>query len=424
MIRVLSFSTLYPNPADPRRGAFLAARIRALREHAAGDVDLRVVAPVPYYPRFLPGAARWKTWARAPRSGDVAGAPALFPRYLAIPGLGVATHVGSLALAARRAARAFASAGTGFEPDLVEAHFLFPDGAAAVALARSTGRPVLLVARGTDAHTFPRDPKLRPRVAAAVAGATGLAAVSDALARDVAALAPGGARVAVIRNGVDAAVFRPVPRSEARAALGLPEGATLVLAVGRLTAVKRPALVAEALAALASATQKSLQNGAPQDDTDVRGIVVGSGELEGEVRALAARLGARLEIRPGDLPPERLALHYAAADVLVHASEREGCPNVVIEALACGVPVAATPSEGVREALDAASRATPAFAGGFVAEADGAAPLAAAIRRALAARPDRAATARAAASAFRWEEVARRTVELYRETLRNRPRHL
>jgi glycosyltransferase involved in cell wall biosynthesis len=414
VINVLSISTLYPNPADPHRGAFLRARLRALREHASRDVDLRVIAPVPYYPRFLPGAARWRRFAAAPRSGEIDGVRALFPRYLAIPTLGVASHVASLARAARGAARAFGP----FAPDIVEAHFLFPDGAAAAVLAREIGRPLLLVARGTDAHTFPFDPKLRARIAATLAASTRVAAVSDGLANDLAPLMGGGKRATVIRNGVDAALFRPRPRAETRAALGIGETEVLVLAVGRLTPVKRPELIVEALGALASS---SLQNQAPQDDRDIRGVLVGSGELESQVRSIAERAGLFSPLRAGargprfeivrEMPPERLALHYAAADVFVHASEREGCPNVVIEALACGTPVAATPSPGVREVFSVAG-----IEGGVLAPSNDAAGLAFAIRRSLAARFDRAAIAFAAAAAFRWEEVARKTVDLYRET--------
>lgn len=408
MIRVLSVSTLYPNPADPHRGAFLRARLRALREFAASDVELRVIAPVPYWPRFLPGPARWRRFSAAPASGEIEGVPALFPRYVVVPRLGVASHVPSLARAMRRAAGSF-------EPDLVEAHFLFPDGAAAAIVAREISRPLLLVARGTDAHTFPRDPRLRGRIAAALAAATSVSAVSAGLAADLAPLLPPSKRVAVIRNGVDVRIFHPRPRAEARAALGIRGDGPIVLGVGRLTPVKRPAVIVEALA-LAS----RLQNEAPQDDRVIRGILVGSGELEPAVRSLAARLdllgpaaagaGPRLEI-VREMPPERLALHYAAADVFVHASEREGCPNVVIEALSSGTPVAATPSAGVAEALAAVG------AGSVVAESADPAALARAIARALAARFDRNAIGAAAAAAFRWESVARSTVALFRETI-------
>ncbi len=405
MIRVVSFSTLYPNAADPHRGAFLRARLKALREHARGDVDVRVIAPVPYYPAFLPGKPEWRAFARAPRASAIEGFEALHPRYVALPKAGVATHVSSLARAGRLAFRRIER---DFAPDLVEAHYLFPDGAAAALVARAAGRPLLVVARGTDAHTFPRDPALRRKIAEVLANADRVAAVSGGLARELEPLLPPGTRAAVIRNGVDTRLFHPRPVGETRAALGLPARAIVAIAVGRLVPVKRPLVVVETVA--------RLQSSAAAADKSLRAMLVGSGELARRVSRAAESLGmtsSTLKVVP-EMSSDRLALHLAAADVCLHASEREGCPNVVVEALASGTPVAASPSAGAIEVFEAAGQ------GGVLAETGDAAGLAAAAERALGAPSDREAIAAAAARAFRWEDVARRTVALYREAVGQR----
>ena len=142
----------------------------------------------------------------------------------------------------------------------------------------------------------------------------------------------------LVPNGVDAQLFRPRPRAEARAELGLSASGRLVLVCGHLIERKDPLL---ALAAFA-------RGAGPAD----RLVYLGRGPLEAALDAdVAARgLGARVE-RRGEVAPEKLASWYAAADLLLLTSRREGRPNVVLEALASGRPVLATDAGGTRELL-------------------------------------------------------------------------
>ena len=108
----------------------------------------------------------------------------------------------------------------------------------------------------------------------------------------------------------------------------------------------------------------------------------------------------------GQIAPATLAEYYAAADVLALASSREGWANVLLEAMACGTPVAASTVWGTPEIVTA-----PA-AGLLVAERTGSA-FARAIARLLGdARPDRGAT-RAYAERFSWDATTEGQLELF-----------
>jgi len=215
-------------------------------------------------------------------------------------------------------------------------------------------------------------------------------AVSAGLAEGLIALGAPAAKVTVLRNGVDLSVFRPVPdRAAARAELGL-DGPTL-LSVGLLIPRKGHHLTIEALAAL----------------PDHVLLIAGDGPEREALQALAERLGVAGRLRLlGAVPHARLPLYYAAADAMVLASSREGWANVLLESMACGTPVVATPAWGSREAVTAPEA-------GLVLDAATPAAIADAVRRLRAAAPDRAAT-RAYAERFGWDETTRGQLTLFR----------
>jgi len=172
---------------------------------------------------------------------------------------------------------------------------------------------------------------LRQRARALVGGALAEAlsargatrvAVSEGAAREVERCLR--ARVdAVIPNGVDVELFRPRDRIQARAALGLDADARYALFVGRIEGRKGGDLLEPAARA---------------------------GGFELLVAGLESPSGAR---HLGSLAPERLALAYTAADVVLFPSRYEGCSYVVLEALASGTPLVTTAAGWMPEFLRA-----------------------------------------------------------------------
>jgi teichuronic acid biosynthesis glycosyltransferase TuaC len=279
-----------------------------------------------------------------------------------------------------------------YEVDLIDAHYFYPDGVAAALIARWLGKPLVITGRGTDLNLLPRWRRVRRMIRWAAERADACITVSAAL-RDLLlelGVAPG--KVRVLRNGVDLATFAPRDRALARHAWQI--SAPTILSVGHLIERKGLDLVIEALPALPG----------------VRLLIVGDGPERGRLERLAQRLSVADRVRfTGVVPHERLAELYSAADALVLASNREGWPNVVLEALACATPVVATRVWGTPEIV------TESEAGLLLDERTPAA-IAAGVRRLLADLPDRAATRRFA-ERFSWDETTAGQIELFRSIL-------
>jgi len=385
-LRLLTFSTLYPNPAQPNHGVFVENRLRHLV--ATGEVESTVLAPVPWFPGRTP--PREAVPAEERRHGITVH----HPRYLAVPGIGIATNPFSLYRAARTALDRLIAQGLAF--DLIDGHYLYPDGIAAVWLARDLDKPVTLTARGSDTSQLPHYRLPGRLIREAIARADALIAVSAALGEGLVSLGAPTEKVTVLRNGVDLSLFRPVPdRAAARASLGF-EGPTL-LAIGHLIERKRHHLVIEALRHL----------------PDHRLLIIGEGPERTALEARAGECGVAERVRfAGPVPHRELPRYYASADVMVLASSREGWANVLLEAMGCGTPVVATPAWGSREAVAAPEA-------GIVVDEATAEAIAAAVRALAAAPPDRAATA-AYAAQFGWDETTAGQLALFRRVLKER----
>ena len=330
-LNVLLFSSLYPNAAMPNFGVFVENRLRHLL--ATGEVEARVVAPVPWFPSRHPSFGTYARWASVQPTENRDGIEVRHPRYPLPPKLGMLPHPFLMAMGSLATMRRIRRSGFAF--DLIDAHYFYPDGVAALLLGAWFGRPVTITARGTDLNLYPqRFPLVRRMIAWAAGRAQASIAVSSALAHTLLELGAPPDRVHILRNGVDLELFRPLDRTPLRRDLGL-SGAVLA-SVGHLIERKGHHLVIEALAALTGCTL----------------LVVGEGPERSALQRQAEELGVGGRVRfLGEVAHARLAEVYAAADLLVLASSREGWPNVVLEAMACGTPVIAAPVEGVPEMI-------------------------------------------------------------------------
>lgn len=330
MLRILTLTGLFPSSTQPRHGIFVAERLRQLV--ATGSVSARVIAPVPWFPVASPAFGRYGQYARTPRRETVLGFDVEHPRWPSLPKVGMSVAPFLLAAALEPHVRRACAGPDGAQ--VIDSHFLYPDGVAAWLLGRRLGVPVVMTARGSDVNVHARYRIPRALVRRAVDGAVRVITVADSLRDGLLALGADPGKVVTLRNGVDLDRFRPLDRVAARARLGL--AGHIVLSVGNLLPLKGHDLAIEAVAGL----------------PDTRLLVVGEGPERERLAALAARagLGDRVQLL-GNRPQAELVELYNAADALVLASSREGMPNVVLEALACGLPVVATAVGGVPEVL-------------------------------------------------------------------------
>lgn len=377
-MRVLTFTSLYPSEARPRHGIFVEARLAAIQR--VTGLEACVVAPVPWFPFARAGGERAQAAATAHEEMRL-GNRVLHPRFWSPPGLAMYVQPLTMALSAMPAVRRLAREGGGF--DVIDAHYFYPDGVAAALLARWLRKPLVITARGSDINRLSQIAWPRRLIVRAAAQASGIVTVSGALSARLRELGVAADKITVVRNGVDLARFAPVDRVEARRRLGLPD-APLVMSIGNLVPEKGHDLVLDALARL----------------PDVHAIVVGGGPERSRLakRIDACGLSSRVRLLP-EQPQAELRWLYAAVDAVVLASTREGTPNVLLEAMACGTPVVATAVGGVPEIV------TEPAAGRVVATRSAEA-LAGAVGELLAAPRDPALTRRFA-ERFDWTAAAR-----------------
>ena len=263
-IRLLTFTTLFPNAEQPNHGIFVENRLRHLI--ATGAATATVLAPVPYFPSGAALFGAWGRYGRVPRNESRHGLTIHHPRYPAIPRVGMSLAPALLYRASLAAIRRI-----GADFDLIDAHYLYPDGVAAIRLGAALGKPVVITARGSDVTQLPDFPTPRRLIQQAIRRADGLIAVSAALRDRLIALGAPPARTVMLRNGVDADVFRPVDRAAARAALAV--SGPLLVSVGGLIARKGHD---RTIAALRQLPDCSL-------------LIAGEGTERGRLEALRAR---------------------------------------------------------------------------------------------------------------------------------------
>lgn len=304
-------------------------------EQPARRHSVEVVAPVPWAPPLLRRAGI--QWRDVPRQEQVGGLPVHHPRYPFLPKVSMPLHARLMALGSMPLVRRL-HASQPFE--LIDAHFVYPDGAAALLIGNTLGIPTVVSARGSDIHLHPRFRLVRPQIRKTLLGAAGRIAVCEALRDEMLHIAGAPVPIRVIGNGVDLERFFPLAKSEAREALRIPANARALLCVASLVPVKGHELLLRAFERVSAAVPESQL------------YLIGEGALRANLENLTASLGLRDRVRfAGSCPNAQLRTWYSAADASVLASSREGWPNVVLESLACGTPVVATRVWGTPEIL-------------------------------------------------------------------------
>ncbi len=435
-MNILTFTTLWPNREQPNFGVFVKHRVAAMAK--LDGVNVRVVAPVPYFPNINWGfhrrdaenievaqsvsgklrvcsanlcasavektfkklisestRSRWQQLARVPEGERIADLQTFHPRYLVTPKVGMSFYGNWMA---RGAWEIVQRLHTEKPFDLVDAHYAYPDGYAATVIGERLNVPVFITARGTDINLFSQMPLIRPKIAKALNRAAGVIAVSEALKQRMVELGIPAEKIAVIRNGIDREVFQPGDRNEARLRLNLDFEDRILLAVAALVPVKGIDRLIAAMALLKAA----------EPGNRLKLLVIGEGS---ERRALESKI-ANLNLQDcvrlmGARPQNELADWYSAADLFCLASHREGCPNVVVEALACGLPVIAANVGGVAELLSSQTC-------GRLISVPNAENFAAGIQTALEAVWNREEIA-ASSGAKSWDEVASEVGQFFTE---------
>lgn len=389
-ISILTTSTLFPNEIQPSHGIFVETRLRKLV--ADGRVKAQVLAPVPWLPPFVSYGSLGPL-RKVPHFSVRNGISVCHPRFFVVPKIGMNITPYTLYWSMRSQLKRLLAEGG--KIDLIDAHYFYPDGVAAVWLGRDFSLPVVVTARGTDISLIPNYAFPRDLILEAAEHADGLIAVCQALKDRLVELGVAADRVTVLRNGVDLDLFKPRDRVALREQKGL--AGFVIASVGHLIERKGHHLVIQALAELRDATL----------------LIAGDGPERSALNALADTLGVSQRVKfLGVLDQSALCDVYNCADTTVLASSREGWANVLLESMACGTPVVASAVWGTPEVV-----ASPA-AGVLMPSLDAEGVVAAleALRGAL---PDRRAT-RLYSEGFDWQSTTDGQIKLFQMILARR----
>jgi len=323
-LRIASVCKSLPNPGSAASGAFVMRRLAAMAERA--DVD--IIQPLPYFP----GIRRLPVWAQEP-SHQVGRCAIRHAPMLYLPG--VLKRMDGRWLE-RAVVRVLEPMHRAAPYDLIDAHFGYPDGVGSVRVAIRLGLPSFVTVRGLETDYLP-DPEIGPQLAAALRRATGCISVSHSLKLLLTRHGVPDENIRVIPNSVDRALFRPGSREEARAKLGLPAQSRLIVSVGTLINLKRHHVVIGAM--------PEVRRCHPAAELVIIGTEREEREYPGRLHRLAGELGVTDAVRViGAVAPDEVAKWLTAADAFCLVSAREGCCNAVLEALASGRPVVASPA--------------------------------------------------------------------------------
>lgn len=324
-MRFLVFTTLYPSAAMPNHGVFVENRLRAFLK--SYDADVKVVAPVPWFPFKGNVFGQYGRWARVPRQEARHGIDVYHPRYFIPPKAAMHWAPSALAASLKEAIKALRR--NGWDLDFIDAHYFYPDGVAAAQVAHEIKKPLVITARGSDITLLPSFSGPREKIVNAANKADAIITVSEGLKEALVGLGAPLKKIQTLRNGVDLDTFKPDDRERIRRDMALD--GSVIASVGHLIDRKGHDIVIEALKSISGATL----------------LIAGEGPQRKALEALAKTAGVTDRVRfLGAVPHEQLKNIYNAADVLALASSREGWPNVLLEAMACGTPCVATKAAG------------------------------------------------------------------------------
>lgn len=326
-MKVAVVTRYFPSSGEPSQGRSLYETLRLLGRNA----EVKVFYPNAAYPRLLqPRSRTYEKLDLAFRPPDV---NVEYFNYAALPLISRPLNGWMSTWTLLPHVRDFA-------PDVIFGCFLYPEGYAALKIAQALRVPVAVMSIGSDLNRI--GDSLSERFTHTVLRkANAIVTVCDDLRKTAVAKGAPAATTKAVLNGCDLKVFYPQDRNQARTRLGIDTSLEAVVYVGRLDLKKGLSELVEAAAALRSNRPR------------LHCYLVGRGPdqaaVEDAIRAHQA--DAFIHLIPG-CAFEEVSTWMAAADAVTLPSYMEGCPNVILEALASGRPVVATKVGGIPEILD------------------------------------------------------------------------
>ena len=315
--------------------------------------DVTVINPIPWSPlhRYID---KFKHLSRIPFKTTRGKLTIYHPRYFSIPGHFKGVEVFSYKQAVRNIIKQI-----GFDFDLVDLHWTFPDLPTGDYLSNYYNVPYRVTLRGMEAF-HQQDGDVRETVVAHyLSKVDAIISLSEEMADTADSIARTRHKTKVVRNGVDTEAFYYKGLAESREKLALPTDQKIVLGVGALIHRKGFDVVIKALKKII--LQLNLDN----THFYILGSEGAEGDYRKELKQLVEQQGLMEHVHfVGAVPNDQLVDWYNAADVFCLSSRGEGSPNVLTEALASGCPAVATRVGSVPEIMESEDNL------GYVVEVD------------------------------------------------------
>lgn len=325
--RLLFISNLFPAQESAYNGLDNAV----LLQHLLPTFDIRVICPKPVLPP-------WKKPHLSAREEDIC----LQPIYVPVPYLPKIGDRWNDLLMLKALRPTFEQVTQEWPPDSILCSWLYPDACAVATLAREQGIPCDLITQGSDTHQYLNYPIRRRRILEAIQNSRQVICRSGDLARRLQQAGAEPKKLHTVYNGIKPEIFYLQGNSSTlRQKLDLPTDVPLLLFVGNFLPVKNPLFLLKTLAELRATSHP-----------DAQLIMIGDGPLRQNIEQKAKELGIQDALHlTGACTSAQVADYLNAADIFCLCSHNEGLPNVILEALACGLPVISTDVGGISEIL-------------------------------------------------------------------------
>lgn len=393
-MKILVITNLFPNNQDPTRGMYNKQQIIELSKLC----ELKVIAPLPWAPPLKFNTKWYNHYKIAPKE-TIGGFEVIHTRYFMIPKFGRSLYGFFFFLSLFRKVKEIYES---FKFDLIYSPWAYPDGFGSFLIAQKIGVPIIIGILGSDLNLFTRYALRRKMISYALKGSNRVIAVSRCLKQKAIELGVPSEKIEVITNGVDKNLFKQMDKMYCRKSLGLESDKKIILFIGHLVPVKGVDCLIDAFSCISKKCENSSL------------VIVGDGALKHEMLRKINTLGLKDRIKLiSSTPHDKIPLWINSCDVLCLPSLNEGCPNVVLEALACGRPVVATNVGGIPDIID-----TPDL--GILVPPKNPEKLAAALETALNKHWD-LKRANEKISSYSWSMNAEKLLEIIKVALHNAP---
>jgi len=333
-MKVLVFTTSYPNRMYPRLGNFVQERMSEVGKLCS----LQVLAPVSI--ASILKASKNNKVIKIPKYEVLNGLTVYHPRFFVVPRFFKFMDGLFLFLSSLNTARQISRT---FDFDLIDAHFAYPDGFAGVLLGKYFKKPVTITLRGTINRLI-KIPGRRQAIKFALSKAEKIFSVSSYLVSLARSLDIDEEKFVVIPNGVNPNLFKSLNKDWCRKELGIPKSTKVLISVGALVERKGHHRVIEVIPKIL------------QEYSHFRFLIVGGGGVEGNIEAALKQEVKKLGLSnivtfTGEVDQRMVNKLLCASDVFVLATRYEGWANVFFEAMACGLPVVTTDVCGNSEVI-------------------------------------------------------------------------